>query len=308
MAFSELIALYLFLGGASAGSFAVISSIDLATAFVHARDRRYARTPTHYFGSRSRSVTQRRVARLVYSVAFAMIVLGLTCLLADLGRPDAFYMIFLYPTASFMSLGAFALAFLAICMAIALAEAVLVLSPAWEKAALVAKAAGVVLSLVVMLYTGMLLETVVAVPLWRSTWLPVLFLFSSLSCGCAVVLISTCFCESYEGIRAWTRKLIAADVAAVALEVVSAAALTISVNAASASRPFDALLVGDQAGLFWLGFVGCGILAPLMVELPALIARRRHASGVVAAMSLLVLVGGFCLRLALVNAGVQVAV
>ena len=275
---------------------------------MHARDKRYARTPTHYFGSRSRSVTQRRIARLAYSIAFAMIVLGLTCLLADLGRPGAFYMIFLHPTASFMSIGAFALSFLTVCMAIVLAEAVLVLSPAWEKVALVAKAVGVVLSLVVMLYTGMLLETVIAVPLWRSAWLPALFLFSSLSCGCAIVLISTCFCESYEGIRAWVRKLIAADVVAVALEAVSAAALAVSVNAASAGRPFDALLTGDQAGLFWLGFVGCGILAPLIVELPVLVARRRRAGGVVAALSLLVLVGGFCLRLALVNAGVQVAV
>ncbi len=33
MAFSELIALYLFLGGASAGSFAVLSVIDLRIAF-----------------------------------------------------------------------------------------------------------------------------------------------------------------------------------------------------------------------------------------------------------------------------------
>ena len=47
---------------------------------------------------------------------------------------------------------------------------------------------------------------------------------------------------------------------------------------------------------------------PLAIETSALLARRNHASGIVAAMAVLVLVGGFSLRFVLVNAGVQTAV
>ena len=38
MVFGELIVWYLFLGGTAAGSFAVLSAIDLYTAFSHAND------------------------------------------------------------------------------------------------------------------------------------------------------------------------------------------------------------------------------------------------------------------------------
>ena len=81
-----------------------------------------------------------------------------------------------------------------------------------------------------------------------------------------------------------------------------------SPDAASAGRPFDALLAGDQSGVFWLGFVGCGILAPLAIEASAFAARRSHRSSAVAVLAVLVLVGGLSLRFVLVNAGVQTAV
>ena len=230
------------------------------------------------------------------------------CLLADLGRPEAFYLLFLYPTGSFVSVGTFALTLFGACLVVALAESVLTLGPAWERAALVAKALGAVLAVVVMVYTGLLLKSVVAVDLWQSAWLPVLFLFSALSCGCGVVLLSTCFCVASPSVLAWIRGLAIADAVFIVLEALSAAACAVTVNAASAGRPFDALLAGEQSCVFWLGFVGCGILAPLAIEASALAARRSHRSSVVAVLAVLVLVGGLSLRFVLVNAGVQTAV
>ena len=307
MVFGELIVWYLFLGGTAAGSFAVLAVIDLYTVFSHAGDSRVAQTPHGHGGRRARSTTQRRIARTGYAIAFVLLVVGMLCLLADLGRPEAFYLLFLYPTSSFVSLGTFALTLFGVCLAVALAESVLTLGPAWERAALVAKAIGALLAVVVMVYTGLLLENVVAVSLWRSNWLPVLFLLSALSCGCGVVLLSTCLCESSPDALAWVRGLSLADAVVIALEVVAVVACAVTVNTASIDRPFDVLLVGDQSSVFWFGFVGCGILAPLIIEVSALLARRSHRSSVVAALAVLILAGGLSLRFVLVSAGVQTA-
>lgn len=234
-----------------------------------------------------------------------MMIAGLLCLLADLGKPEAFYLIFLYPTSSFMSIGAFALTFMTICLAVALAEAVLVLGPAWERLALVAKAVGIVFSLVVMLYTGFLLETVLAVQLWTSLWLPVLFLLSALSCGCAVVLLGVCVSGGCEGLRAWLRRLTIVDALIVALEAVVTVAFVVSVAATGGRSALDVLLFGNLTWLFWVGFVACGMVVPFALELDALLVRRSHRPSVVAATAALVLVGGLCLRFALVVAGVH---
>lgn len=307
MAFSELIALYLFLGGTAAGVFAVLSVVDLRHAVVCALDGRAMRTPSGCEGPRGAFATQREVAKRGYAVAFCMVVVGLLCLLGDLGRPEAFYLIFLYPTGSFMTIGAFSLTLMTACLALSLAASALALGPFWERAALVAKAVGVVASVIVMVYTGMLLETVIAVKLWGSMWLPVLFLFSALSCGCAVVLLCACSCGGFPGVRRWVANLALADVVCIVLEAVSAIALVATVNAAGSGAPFDAVLFGDNAWLFWFGFVGCALAAPLAVEARMLLSRTPHTAALPAAAAAFVLAGGFCLRFALVLAGIQTA-
>ena len=305
MAFSELIALYLFLGGTAAGAFAVMSVLDLhASAALSHR--------LHPLSARRGNVPSRQcaqhVSKLVYGASFAMLLAGLLCLLADLGKPQAFYYLFIYPTASFMSIGSFALALLVLLMAVVLADSVLELGERWRKAARVARVIGIAVALVVMLYTGMLLKTVISVPVWQSWWLPVLFLFSALSCGCAVVIAAGLLSAGFKGASTALRRLAALDAAFIMLEMVAIAAYALSVNSFQAHGPLDALLIGDAAWLFWAGFVGCGIAAPLVIDVIALIRRRDHASGVVAMAATLVLIGGLALRFALVGAGVSAAI
>ena len=305
MAFSELIALYLFLGGASAGSFAVLSVIDLRIAFSHARRGRLAHVSSGLprvqkpdgCPQKSRQGGVRDIVRHD----------GHGPSLPDRGPRQArgLLLYFPLPTSSFMSIGAFALALMTVCLVVALAEAVFVLGPAWERLALLAKALGVGLSLVVMLYTGFLLETVVAVRLWTSLWLPALFLFSALSCGCAVVLIGVCASEGYEVVRSWLRGLTVADAVIVVLEVVATVAFVASVAATGGRSALDTLLFGDLTWLFWVGFVACGMVVPLALEIDALLIRRVHRVNVVALTAVLVLVGGACLRFALVAAGIH---
>lgn len=308
MVFGDLIAWYLFFGGTAAGTFAVLAAVDLHAAFCRARASR-SFAPLHRPPlARTRFAARRRIARMGYAASFVLLLTGMLCLLADLGRPDVFYLLFLFPTSSFVSIGAFALSLFGACSILVLAESVLTLAPVWEKVALVAKAVGLVLAVVVMVYTGLLLESVVAVEVWRSAWLPVLFLFSALSCGCGVVLLCVCFCRTSAGASSWVRKLSIADAAFVIFEALAAVAHAVSANVAHAGRPFDVLLMGDQAALFWVGFAGCGILAPLVIEAVSLVGRRTGGGNSAAVLGVLVLAGGLCLRFALVNAGVQTAV
>lgn len=305
MVFGSLVAWYLFFGGTAAGSFAVLAVVDLGVAFSHAHAATSSRLPGECWGRRARSVTQRRLARVGYSASFVLLLVALLCLLADLGRPQAFYLLFLYPTSSFVSLGAFSLALFGTCLVLVLAESLLTLSSFWEKVALAAKALGFVLAVMVMTYTGLLLKSVVAVELWQSVMLPALFLFSALSCGCGVVMLSACVCETSPGSSSWARALSAADIALIVLELLSAVVYAATLGLAGEDAPFAALVRGGQAPLFWLGFVGCGILAPLVAEIAMLARRQSDGSAANATVAVLVLVGGLSLRFALVNAGIN---
>ena len=306
MVFSGLVALYLFLGGASAGAFAAMSVLDLGRSY------RAAFRPARGFAiasgaHRLRDATLARLARVVYPASVGMLAAGLMCLLADLGKPSAFYLLFLYPTASYMSIGSFALVFLAACMAVSLADALLSLGRAWKRAAVCAKAAGIVFSVAVMAYTGLLLKSVISVPIWQSWWLPALFLASALSCGCATVMVACVLSAGWPGIRRVTLRLAVADAAFIVLEAATMAAYAASVAPVAAASLHE-LLFGSQAWLFWAGFAACGIVAPLCIDATALAMRRQHGDFVVAAVSTLVLIGGVSLRFALIGVGIQVAV
>ena len=304
MVFSELIALYLFLGGTSAGAFAVMSVMDL----------RVARNAGARCGSAnarrirvSNSEFVKRLARTVYAVSFAMLIAGLLCLLADLGKPQAFYLLFLYPTSSFMSIGSFALALLSLCMAISTACVVLELGSGWKRASYVAKLAGIVLSVVVMLYTGMLLKTVISISVWQSWWLPVLFLFSALSCGCGLIAIAAAFSSEGRGSASAMNRFAALDAVFIVLEACAAFAYACSLAFANA-QSLEGLLCGDRAWVFWIGFVACGIVIPLAANLGSSLLRRERSASFVAAIAAFVLVGGLALRFALVSAGIQLSV
>lgn len=306
MAFSELIAIYLFLGGSAAGAFALMSIADLWIAFCCARDRR-RHIPNRYSAGPA-AIAWHRIARLVYGASFVMMMAALLCLLADLGRPEAFYLLFTNPSGSLMSLGTFALTLLSLCMAAVLAWEGLTLGSGWRRVARVAQGVGIAFALVVMVYTGMLLQTAVAVPLWQSSWLWVLFLFSSLSCGCAVIMLCTCASEGYQRIALIRRRALGLDAVFILLEAASTAAFILTVEADGSVHPLQALAAGGFAALFWLGFIGCGILIPLAIEMLLLIGCRHPGGTAAATLAVLVLAGGLCLRLVMIGAGVTPAI
>ena len=232
----------------------------------------------------------------MYGATLCILMLGVLCLIADLGRPDAFYYLLLYPTSSLISIGVLALSLLMGSSLAAFCDAAFSLGAHVRRALWVLKAVGIPVAFVVMAYTGMLLKSVVAVKFWQ-----VLFVLSALSCGCAVIMLALCSCEDRRAVRQWDVKLLRFDFVFVVLELL----VTILLFASLAPVASADVLTGRHSQLFWGGFVLCALLLPIVIEMFSLMSGRHLSAPATAFASVLVLVGGLCLRLVMVAAGVQ---
>ncbi len=172
------------------------------------------------------------------------------------------------------------------------------------------------------IYTGILLNTMVARPLWNSAILGPLFLFSGLSAGAAMVhlasamtpgrpapqgLVGGAIASMVQPIGAQAPDkgrvsvLIRYDQFFLVVELILIALLIANLQTSSASHAHAAVLImsGPYAWPFWGVVVGLGVLLPIAWQALELSHRIRHT--VVPAV--LVLVGGFTLRWIMVNAG-----
>ena len=138
------------------------------------------------------------------------------------------------------------------------------------------EAAGCGFAIAVAMYTGVLLGVVKTFPLWNSAVLPFLFLVSAMSTGvCAVFLFARLVCPSeveklafLERVHGWLPWV----------ETVLVAALLFFVGLSSEAGAASvvALLTGQWALVFWLGFVVVGLALPLVLHL----AQGRVGAGV----------------------------
>jgi formate-dependent nitrite reductase membrane component NrfD len=155
-------------------------------------------------------------------------------------------------------------------------------------------AANVVMGAALGVYTGVLLGTMAARPLWNSAILGPLFLVSGLSTGAAYMLLH----KLADGERVLLSRIdmgfITVELALISLWLVGLA------SGGAAARSAVALFFGGPyTAAFWTLVVALGLLAPLIGEWIEL--RHRAIPGRAAAM--LVLVGGLALRWIVVFAG-----
>jgi formate-dependent nitrite reductase membrane component NrfD len=154
--------------------------------------------------------------------------------------------------------------------------------------------ASVVLGAALGIYTGVLLGTLAARPLWNSAILGPLFLVSGLSTGAAFMLLTR--------LDAGERRLLArADVWFIGVELFLIGIwLAGLMSGGAASRAAGGtLLGGPYTAAFWSLVVALGLVTPLVAEWVEL--RRGEVPGRFAAG--LVLVGGLALRWIVVFAG-----
>ncbi len=145
------------------------------------------------------------------------------------------------------------------------------------------------------IYTGILLSAFSARPFWNSGVLGVLFLVSGMSTAAALVVLMARK-RSEKELFTWI------DVVLIASEIGLVALLLVSL-ASGSGQHIDALqsiLGGTYTYLFWVLFVGIGLLIPLALEILDL-------SGVSKSFAMLapvlVLIGGYALRQVVLDAG-----
>jgi formate-dependent nitrite reductase membrane component NrfD len=167
------------------------------------------------------------------------------------------------------------------------------------------------------IYTGILLGSLGARPLWNSAILGPLFLASGLSTAAAALhLLSRLSARAPAAsfgdaaLSGFFRLLnparggeamIRADTSFVTVELGIMALWILGLVTSTAVHRDAAslLLTGDYAPAFWSLVVLSGLLAPLFIQLAELKGQVRHTS----APAVLVLIGGFALRWIVVSAG-----
>lgn len=264
---------YFFVGGVAAGAYVLAAMAD-------------------FFGREE----DRRLARMGYAVAFPLALICAILLTLDLGMPGrTFNMFRMFRLGSPMSVGSWALLGFGLASAISLGLA-LRDRPGDLRIRKIVAVPGGLLGFFIASYTGVLLGATNR-PVWAgSNWIGPLFLVSAFSTGLAVLVL-------LRARRAGLRRL--------HLTAIGVEALVLILFLASLGAGAVAFLGGSFAPLFWGGVVVAGLVLPAALALPRVAgalgpSAAAMVGGVPAlegAAAVLILVGGFVLRLVVLAAG-----
>ena len=177
--------------------------------------------------------------------------------------------------------------------------------------------AGIPVSLLVGIYTGVLLGALVARPFWNNPMLPMLFLVSALKAGTASICLVGCVSTgigwmSREQIEANKFIIHSIDFFLMILSIITILLFVFGLYSApgSSAEAADLIMGGEFTFLFWGMAVVVGVLCPLSLEIYELIphfisrtAMREHNPWISGAATGSVLTGGFILRYVVVYAG-----
>ena len=306
-----LIVVYLFLGGLSAGIF-------------------FASGLANYLKADDQPVYG-RVARMGALLAPWPVALGSGLLILDLGHWYRFYKLFLhFRWESPMSIGSWlltlftAIAFLYLFSWLTEGERKRLFAKvpaawkpihrlnvdlsAWKDTL---GMLGFPLSIGVGIYTGVLLGAVSARPFWNTNLVAQMFLFSALSSGAAALLLAMLLDRKNPIQKHETRFLVTLDVVFISLEcfIVLPYLIHGELSSLAVKQAMGLILGGPFTLVFWVFFLGLGLLVPLAIEVyelvPSLFGQREsHGSrGLALTATGLVLLGGFLLRFIFVYAG-----
>ncbi|WP_338252412.1 NrfD/PsrC family molybdoenzyme membrane anchor subunit [Dictyobacter halimunensis] len=279
------IMLYFFLGGLSGGAF-LVSSI------------------AHFFGA-ERDAPLVRAGRYL---SFVAILISPVLLIKDLGRPERFlHMLRVFKLRSVMSLGTWGITTFGLCNGLvtvhqAASDGLLNWCKplAWLANKLIPvkllEVVGSILGLFVGSYTGVLLSST-AVPIWARARrvLGPLFVTSGLSTALAALSLILSFGRPKHDT---VERLERAELITTASELGLIASLVPMLG--SLGKP---LFKGKSSLLFTVGSVGAGMALPLSLNIGKRLARKTDSRSLTIASSLLVLIGGFILRMEWVRAG-----
>ena len=293
--YGPLLAWDLFLGGAGAGAYLV----GVIAEWLGGRYRRLAK-PGIYAGP-------------------PMVAVGALLLLIELGQPLRFWRGFFNPTSSMMSVGIIIISLFIVLGFLHILFSLFPQIGVKEGAQRWLGSVNALLGVGIMIYTGLLLGLVKAVPFWNTPMLPLLFLVSALSSGLATVMLIA-------GLQRWVmparvkaeevsesvQGLLPSVTVLVVVELLALFSLLFLMTGSrvTAAESAQYLVTGGYATTFWVGVVVIGLLVPLGLVIWVATQRGKMALERVADVSTLVafclLVGGLILRYAVVAAGANV--
>lgn len=239
--------------------------------------------------------------RIPLALAGLLCAVGAIFLLVDLGKPERMISLFFSPHPTAITVGAYALAAFVVAVALQFFARYLVTMavPRWVDALL--SAVAVVAACVIMVYAGLLLAFMPGIDLWASAWVPVLFVASALSSGCALLMaldaLSLRDLGAARGVLSVVDRVLIVAEAAVLVVLLA----TVGASGADGARAVWSLVGGEYAWAFWLGLVVVGLLVPFVVETAA--SRWPVTASIELATAVAVLVGCFMLRYCIVAGG-----
>jgi formate-dependent nitrite reductase membrane component NrfD len=155
------------------------------------------------------------------------------------------------------------------------------------------------------LYTGILLKATKSIPLWNTTLLPLLFLMSGLSTGSMAIILSTLGAGLFSHDAGALKVLMGGEqILAVTEGIVLYLYLYRSYRTTEQGKDSVRLLLfGEKKLIFWGGIVMVGFIFPVILEN---IASFFHGNvALIFVSGLIMLVGGFFLRLGVLSAGIK---
>lgn len=155
----------------------------------------------------------------------------------------------------------------------------------------------IVLGIALGLYTGVLLSSISARPLWDSVFLAPLFLVSGMASGGAFLCLFLKE-DAHRRLAPVSMSLCGVEVA-----LIGAYLVTLAAGSAPAQRAADLLLGGDFTAAFWLVVVVVGLALPLMIEVGEI--RRWLSARIARVAPVLKLTGAAGLRFVILFAGLE---
>ncbi len=286
-----IIATYLFLAGLGGGAFAASTYLRL-------------RTP--------RCVHLIRYGRIIAPIT---VIIGLVLLMFDATAGFHNPLRFALLLTNFGSVMTWGVVFLGAFTILALIVLIMDLRGKGLKIPVWLDVTGAVLGICVCVYTGCLLGVAKTFPLWNNALLPVLFLVSAVSTGMAAILLVGIFRSPEEFHQSGDFKKFHFFLPIFELFLV-ACLLFITANSAQSAGWASVmnLVGGAYAAPFWIIFILLGLVVPTILEWKMLFMSTKEVeeSGlghkISAASDILVLVGGFTLRLLILLAAMPITI
>ena len=288
----EIIAIYLYLAGMGAGAYIIGTLIN-------------------WFINPSRLIPiwglPSDVAKAALLWGPILVAIGAPFLILDLGIKKRFLYAALNPRTSWVARGFLILSIFIVFGLVLMAKSVLPFEWLYPKSSFwyLPESIALLFAFTTALYTGILLKATKSIPLWNTYLLPLLFLVSALSTGSMAIILSTLGTGLFSLDAGALKILIAGEQILVVIEGI-VLFLYLSRRYKASEQAKDSvrlLLFGEKKLLFWGGIVLLGFIFPVVLES---ISSLSHGSAVfIFAAGVVMLCGGFFLRLGVLSAGIR---